>query len=299
MWNLQSSSKATVVVAAAIVAIPLVYILWQKARHQGTARRISASMVQVLGDDEGKHAAAQTFEMAAAWVSEHGSGLSTSAALELYAWYKQATCGDCQGSQPFSMQGAAKWDAWNQVRGYEKEVAQLAYVKALEQYAPEWTSGGALEETGASPDRGDGLSMGPAVSTLGCIGPGNPADVDETPAGQLCQKIADGAVEEACALLRQFPKLAIEVDKDGMLPLHWAADRGDVEMVNFLLDVPDVKAHISKQDEGGDTPLHYAVMSENETVAKLLVCSGADANIPNEAGETPAELAKAGGLALG
>ncbi|CAE7550093.1 acbd6 [Symbiodinium sp. CCMP2592] len=194
------------------------------------------------------------FERAAAWVSEHGSGLSTSAALELYAWYKQATCGDCQGSQPFSMQGAAKWDAWNQVRGYAKEVAQLAYVKALEQYAPEWISGGALEETGAPPDRGDGLSMGPTVSTLGYIGSGNPADVDETPAGQLCQKIADGAVEEAFALLRQFPKLATEVDKDGMLPLHWAADRGDVEMVSFLLGIPDVKAHISEQDSGGDTP---------------------------------------------
>ena len=88
---------------------------------------------------------------------------------------------------------------------------------------------------------------------------------DETPAGQLCQKIADGDVEakgcpttalvavirnqEAFALLRRDPKLAteaivltvstptlfaalsLEADKDGMLPLHWAADRGDVDMV--------------------------------------------------------------------
>ena len=55
---------------------------------------------------------ADRFETAAAWapalascevpaaslrvqlqVTQHGSGLSTNAALELYAWYKQATCG--------------------------------------------------------------------------------------------------------------------------------------------------------------------------------------------------------------
>ncbi|CAE7340729.1 ACBP2 [Symbiodinium pilosum] len=195
------------------------------------------------------------------------------------------------------MQGAAKWDAWNQVRGYPPELAKLAYVKALDQHAPDWISGGPLAEDEGRQERGDGISMGPAVSTMGCMG--NPEDVDETPAGQLCQKIANGEIEEARVLLQQAPKLAAEADKDGMLPLHWAADRGDLDMVSFLLDIPDVKASVSKQDQAGDTPLHYAVMSEHQTVAQLLVCSGADINIANEAGETPAQLAREGGLALG
>lgn len=55
-------------------------------------------------------------------------------------------------------------------------------------------------------------------------------DVDETPAGQLCQEIAEGRIEAACRLLKGSPSLAAEADKDGMLPLHWAADRGDLQM---------------------------------------------------------------------
>eukprot|EP00438_Fugacium_kawagutii_P003310 Skav223908 [mRNA] locus=scaffold5126:128762:140559:- [translate_table: standard] len=90
-------------------------------------------------------------------------------------------------------------------------------VQVLETYAPNWQSGGP--------------SMGPAVSTMGCIGGGDPGDVDETPAGQLCQQIAEGDMEAACSLLRASPQLACEADKDGMLPLHWACDRGDLEMV--------------------------------------------------------------------
>eukprot|EP00434_Breviolum_minutum_P035805 symbB.v1.2.031706.t2/scaffold3707.1/size51665/2 len=121
---------------------------------------------------------------------------------------------------------------------------------------------------------------------MGCIGGDDPGDVDETPVGQLCQHIADGDFEAASSLLRASPQLATEGDKDGMMPLHWAADRGDLEMVQLLLDLPSVKVKISAPDAAGDTALHYAVMSENEAVAQLLVSNGADVNATNEAGQT-------------
>eukprot|EP00467_Chlorarachnion_reptans_P006650 CAMPEP_0114491114 /NCGR_PEP_ID=MMETSP0109-20121206/2822_1 /TAXON_ID=29199 /ORGANISM="Chlorarachnion reptans, Strain CCCM449" /LENGTH=93 /DNA_ID=CAMNT_0001667815 /DNA_START=59 /DNA_END=340 /DNA_ORIENTATION=- len=51
--------------------------------------------------------------------------------LAIYALYKQATKGDVEGSQPWSIQleARAKWDAWAKHKGMSKEAAEEAYVK--------------------------------------------------------------------------------------------------------------------------------------------------------------------------
>jgi acyl-CoA-binding protein len=48
----------------------------------------------------------------------------------LYKYYKQATCGDCNTSQPWMYETLkrAKWDAWNSVKGMTKLEAMSAYV---------------------------------------------------------------------------------------------------------------------------------------------------------------------------
>ncbi len=50
--------------------------------------------------------------------------------LELYALYKQVTCGDCDIERPGLMdpKGRAKWDAWNAKKGQCAEVCQQAYI---------------------------------------------------------------------------------------------------------------------------------------------------------------------------
>ena len=50
--------------------------------------------------------------------------------LELYAFYKQATVGDCNTERPgmFDMKGKAKWDAWNGKKGLSKGDAENQYV---------------------------------------------------------------------------------------------------------------------------------------------------------------------------
>jgi len=50
--------------------------------------------------------------------------------LELYAYYKQATQGDAQGSRPgmLDFKGRAKFDAWSARQGMTKEDARTAYV---------------------------------------------------------------------------------------------------------------------------------------------------------------------------
>ena len=54
--------------------------------------------------------------------------------LKIYGLYKQASAGDVEGKRPgFSdLVGRAKWDAWNEVKGKDPEVAMQGYVDLIE-----------------------------------------------------------------------------------------------------------------------------------------------------------------------
>jgi acyl-CoA-binding protein len=54
--------------------------------------------------------------------------------LKLYSLYKQATDGDVDGKRPgfTDMVGRAKWDAWNEVKGKDKNDAMQEYVDLIE-----------------------------------------------------------------------------------------------------------------------------------------------------------------------
>ena len=51
--------------------------------------------------------------------------------LELYAWFKQATVGDCNTARPgmFDLKGKYKWDKWNELQGTSKENAEKKYIE--------------------------------------------------------------------------------------------------------------------------------------------------------------------------
>lgn len=52
--------------------------------------------------------------------------------LNLYGLYKQATVGDNNTPQPWSvnMRARAKWDAWNKRKGLDKVTAEMRYIRA-------------------------------------------------------------------------------------------------------------------------------------------------------------------------
>jgi len=54
--------------------------------------------------------------------------------LQIYALYKQATGGDVEGKRPgfADMVGRAKWDAWNAIKGKDKNAAMQEYVDLIE-----------------------------------------------------------------------------------------------------------------------------------------------------------------------
>ena len=56
--------------------------------------------------------------------------------LSLYKYYKQATIGDCDIPEPSkdNHNEYAKWNAWNEVKGVEKNFAMGSYITIYEHY---------------------------------------------------------------------------------------------------------------------------------------------------------------------
>ena len=62
---------------------------------------------------------------------ENPIDLTTNEKLDFYKYYKQATVGDCNISEPWSInfEAHAKWKAWKSIQGLSKETAMEAYIE--------------------------------------------------------------------------------------------------------------------------------------------------------------------------
>eukprot|EP01130_Rhizamoeba_saxonica_P010969 TRINITY_DN4533_c0_g1_i1.p1 TRINITY_DN4533_c0_g1~~TRINITY_DN4533_c0_g1_i1.p1 ORF type:complete len:107 (-),score=30.32 TRINITY_DN4533_c0_g1_i1:148-468(-) len=65
--------------------------------------------------------------------------------------------------------------------------------------------------------------------------------------------------------------------------LHWAVDRGNLELTEILIDMG---SNINFQNENGETPLHIAVLCEYDDIVKLLLEKGADTSVVDNENET-------------
>jgi diazepam-binding inhibitor (GABA receptor modulating acyl-CoA-binding protein) len=56
--------------------------------------------------------------------------------LDFYKFYKQATMGDCNISEPYSIffREHAKWKAWNSIKGMTTEDAMMEYINYYNNY---------------------------------------------------------------------------------------------------------------------------------------------------------------------
>ncbi len=91
------------------------------------------------------------------------------------------------------------------------------------------------------------------------------------------QRLADGAdVSDADA-------------KYGVIPLDWAAMRGDTEAVQLLIDRG---ADVNGRNKDGSTALHGAAFLGRARAAELLIRKGADTEVRNLRRETPLDATK-------
>ena len=78
-------------------------------------------------------------------------------------------------------------------------------------------------------------------------------------------------------------------NKEGQAPLHLAAERGYVRVIELLIERG---ADVDARDNGGNTLLHYAARGCKAAAAKLLLKRGANPTAKNANGETPLDVAK-------
>ncbi|XP_068102432.1 acyl-CoA-binding protein [Hyperolius riggenbachi] len=80
------------------------------------------------------------FQKAAEEVKQLKTSPSDAELLELYAYFKQATVGDCNTARPgmLDFKGKAKWDAWNAKKGVSQADARAAYIKLVEELKPKY-----------------------------------------------------------------------------------------------------------------------------------------------------------------
>lgn len=205
------------------------------------------------------------FDKAVSFVS--GSGISdVDLQLKLYGYFKQASVGQCDRPKPpiYDLKGRKKWYAWSEMGSMSKVEAMAAYVNLV---------------SSVHPDFGTEKSGWVTVSTFAN---------DERPLADNEKTISDWVKDGDLDMVKRFTGDVNVNDTMGMAPIHWASDRGDVDVLKYLVE--ERSAGVDFQDGTGQTALHYAVSCSHEHVCRYLIGKGARTDIQDEDGVTALQM---------
>lgn len=112
-------------------------------------------------------------------------------------------------------------------------------------------------------------------------------------AKRLTDKIRKGDFSGFKSTLTEQPELGFSSDTSGRLPIHYAAEQGDLMCLQYLLDnymrhskPPDPVSFIDAESTKGETALMLAVSQGNEEAAEWLINNNADVNVAAANGTT-------------
>ncbi|XP_053660238.1 uncharacterized protein LOC128709272 [Anopheles marshallii] len=197
--------------------------------------------------------------------------------LQFYGLYKQATVGPCNIPKPaiYSMAARAKWYAWDKVKALDPIAAKMEYVRLMDELAPNWCEKSASDVAWVSVSRPKRLS-----ESL-------PDETNKSLIDRIKEDDLDGVRN---MILHEDSTVSVNVlDHEGLAAIHWAADRGNVDILASLLTIDGIDINLQGGD--GQTALHYASSCGNIECLKLLLKHGADRSIRDEEGETCSDVA--------
>ena len=202
----------------------------------------------------------EDFEKAAAYLRGIAGKLESNDLLYFYARFKQAKEGPNTTPKPgfFDFQGKQKWQAWSAIGEMPKEQAMEEYIDRLDDLEEDW------RKKEPSPTGGSWVS----VSTM--LPPAEEMqDKDKT----LLDHVKEGNCEKFKAVSLSSEELQSLDPESGMALIHWAADRGHVEMVMAIVAAG---CDINLADSEGQTALHYAASCGHGDLVQALLKAGAD-----------------------
>ncbi|KAI6656875.1 Acyl-CoA-binding domain-containing protein 6-like [Oopsacas minuta] len=213
------------------------------------------------------------------------TGVSDNLRLSLYGCYKQVTIGSCNTKRPgiFDQIGRAKWDAWNKLAGVSPVTAKRMYIETALKIDPDRVNRVLAGGEGAQGGEKPSFNFTEKISSL---------------AGKLKEEdLKDGytTIHDFCKIgdLYRLKMQLTDVNKNsidelGMSPLHWACDRGNIQIVEYLLDM-QVDINITTLEQ--QTPLHIASGCGHIDLVVLLLSRGANPKLKDEDQQTPKQIA--------
>lgn len=222
------------------------------------------------------------FHQATEWVKNKGMTLDSSLLLYFYGRYKRAKDGKCNIEKPgfFDFQGKQKWQAWKDCDDLSLEEAMLQYVEKVTELDPDFHD--------KKPEDDDKNKAWVSVSSM----PNEETELEDKDKN-IFHFVQEGRVDKVKELLEK-ESFKDAIDDNGLGLLHWAADRGQLAMMEMLIDslANDEKiSNLNSQDNDGQTPLHYAASCGHIHIVKCLLKEKADSHIKDNEGFKPLDIA--------
>ncbi|XP_065220577.1 acyl-CoA-binding domain-containing protein 6-like [Planococcus citri] len=214
---------------------------------------------------------AAQFDKASEYVMNHHETLDQDTLLDMYGYYKRATVGPCNTPKPswFDFSSKVKWKSWNNCSHLSKPEAMRKYLECLDNVTKDWRSD--------SNTPINGIFVSSMCTTDQVLLEDQKTVFDWIKEGDL-DKLKSKQFDPNCK------------DDEGLALLHWAADRGDLQIVRYLVEVK--KANLNCLDSEGQTPLHYAAACGYPDVVQCLIDAGADSKLTDNDNNTPKDVAE-------
>ena len=228
-----------------------------------------------LGIDCEDDSLTETFNQAANHLQNLLPNLDNQTLLTLYGYYKQGSHGPCTTPKPswYDMKAKSKWEAWSKLGDMPQNEAKTIYIETIKKLDPNFAA--------ASPTKESWVS----VSTLQ-----DDPSTRHTGEKTLVDYVKEEDREQVTNILGSpdGKKIINEVDEDGLGLIHWAADRGSVDILKVLIEGG---ADVDLQDCEGQTALHYASSCGHLDSVRVLLESGARRDVLDNDGSSPEAVA--------